>query len=62
MVQCKICELDIHEDKLILHSHKCSEVAGMKVDLTAIRVKMNEYAEQADVMFSKLQKSAAVRK
>ena len=62
MVQCKICELDIHEDKLIVHSHKCSEVAGIKADLTAIRVKMNEYAEEADIMFNKLQKSAAVQK
>lgn len=62
MLKCKICEEDIHEDKLGNHSIKCKDVAVLKEELVGIRIKMESYEEQAIQMKNSLEMNAARQK
>lgn len=62
MLKCKICEEDIHEDKLGNHSIKCKDVAVLKEELVGIRIKMESYEEQAIQMKHSLETNAARQK
>lgn len=60
--KCKICENDVPEDKLSIHSLKCKEVAEAKEGLAEIRAKMEGYEEQATRMKNSLEINAVKQK